>query len=562
MRRCSGSTLVRSLLIATVGFLLVGVILLIWGGKPEDLATSHSNHKDHEVQDDPTTPATQQGAIKIERSLVQSTSSPDGRITTHGLHISVVDNGGASIEGAEIFGFEGETFFNIGVSDAGGVLDLNAPRRFFDRIVVQAKGYQSKEVNASGSRNERITVVLEEGIALVGRVTGNPDWGLEGITVLAYRKGRSISPLVASQVKAGNPGELWARTSADGSFSINGGQPGIAYDFISAGSGLFSPEPVSGTSNMEVLIPVLPGFGAVVGLVEGNGGPLLLSPTIDGIGPRWGLRSGHGQSIASVNPVLSLGGVPPELCSINFRFTTVLFYCADFGGKEFGPVDYSVKLPGYNRVASVIWLEAVKEEIQMRTIALKSSTSGKGDLQVRLDGLPPSGPEEIADMSGAAQIVLEGVGENAERYSIGIWDLQEEDHVFTNLPSGQFDMRLNLLSYFGSSPPADRPPLRIEILANGVTQVEFDMSHFGALEIDLSDSEGNSVDGLVMFQVLRAEPYAEYFVGFHRAPYIVPCLGQGDYEVSPVGKSSDNGPEPRSVQIAAGIKTQVALEIP
>jgi len=240
----------------------------------------------------------------------------------------------------------------------------------------------------------------------------------------------------------------------------------------------------------------------------------------------------------------------------------VLFYCADFGGKEFGPVDYSVKLPGYNRVASVIWLEAVKEEIQMRTIALKSSTSGKGDLQVRLDGLPPSGPEEIADMSGAAQIVLEGVGENAERYSIGIWDLQEEDHVFTNLPSGQFDMRLNLLSYFGSSPPADRPPLRIEILANGVTQVEFDMSHFGALEIDLSDSEGNSVDGLVMFQVLRAEPYAEYFVGFHRAPYIVPCLGQGDYEVSPVGKSSDNGPEPRSVQIAAGIKTQVALEIP
>jgi len=454
-----------------------------------------------------------------------------------------------------------EGFRELGGTGEDGTLVLPGLRPGV-ALVARAPGFRPGQTRVPEKASARIVLTLEAGTTLLGRVAAPAGESLEGLAVLAWPRGQAPTPRSAAAAVAGDPRQLLARTDAGGRFRLDGVQPGRVHGLVAAGRGLFSPETVFGTPGEECVVPVLPGFGAVVKILEADGGPLLCAYSVNGVGPSFWLDEQRAHALSTRDPVVGLGGIPLELCDPRARYSSrLLLYCVDSMAGFLGPVYFKVAPPGYRRVERELLLPRIRDRLQELRIPVPAESDCWGTLEVDFIGVPPKA--DVADsMSGLGQLQLLGAAGTKRRFSIGVRDLHETRETFEHLPCGIYDLRFVLLSGFGMFPPYEEPALRVQITHGVRTRTSVDLSGLGSLVITARDARGHPYSGRLIVRLLRKDPRGEDFIGFYHGPYVLTCLPPGDYEICPTGQDVNVDLARRTFRIEGGMATEVVIEIP
>lgn len=412
------------------------------------------------------------------------------------------------------------------------------------------------QVLAAASRPDRI-----EGRVL--KQDGRP--APAGITVIARRRGKvRVDPDVVARVLRGDPSIPSARSGVDGSFALEGLEPGAAYLLCAAGAGYVAKstalEVRAGSSG--AVVPVSRLYGVAVELRHADGTPLRTDADLAPPPPRT-----FGRADPFLDPSL-LDLVGTDLAPHREgRGRKLLLFTAQADPPVLSDVRLRFHPAGYAPIETQLDVPPILPSIALKTLVAEPTAAGWGEVLVRfVDG---SDPTLDAPIVRAFQLELASPDGSIQRFDIPRGPGEKRLH---GIPFGAYAACVRNAIRQAVHPGPGAPATSIEV---GPTAVAIDVSLAGlaAVEVLLDGPDGQPYAGPA---TLRLAPghrtqdagQARAFGGemlFDRGPYVLGALLPGPYTLyldDPQGTVAGAETSFAQLDLEAGAGARLRLLLP
>ena len=521
------------------GSLLLGALLAaVWGmelGLDEPAATAG------EALGEPSEPPGLAAAPPIAACDLEPWVRPVGGVPPGQLRIEEEDSR-AAIAGATVTLVGGEPEVVLGRTDARGIMAAawpDSPPPW--RVRVEADGYLAGEVSCD-RETWRLSMVAE------GSIHGRVEGALPSLLAAGRVEVRAWDTSGESFVTAGQGGRRAtakirkAVVQADGSFHLRGLRRGRPHTVMAIG-------PSFGSQNAAEDVPadgrsiVLEGMtlhGALIRITGPNGASLLGGRDVRQTDPpsRTRLLAKDPQPVLPGDDYLPWLGLEPSTSDDDSDVRQFLVYLP---AGDSADVELTVARPGYETWSGVVTLPPLSRPLAEVAVVLQPWTLEFGSVEVVLRGLESIGQRPQADArspDAELHFVASGLrGAQADRplaLTAAIPDLAKFPLVVGPLPAGDYVVSLRGgFALLGAESGEEENVLRVR--ADRVAKVEFDLATLGVVDVSLATSRSAYFGPA---QVLLRSKHGRGSWSFSGAPYRIPMLPPGDYEVGLVGEGA------------------------
>ncbi len=460
-----------------------------------------------------------------------------------GIEIRVVDVNERSLGQAKVFAMTRESGpVLLGITTESEGLTVTEDQLDCGWLAARHAGHAQGLITLPEVLPKTLTIQLGEGATITGVVTHSDGSAISsGVAVVALPVNRIPKISSLAELARVLPDLFVAYTDEFGSFTINGLEAQRDYELVAGEAGWLSSErTVAKPGGSDVELEVMPVYGACVSLVDADGGPLEVSPTLrrhDGFVSRHLDPTADTPNQRGLN--LALAGIDPAEVKQGPRQHVLLFTSRQ---DRASLLSMSVRLnpPGYQSLETAIPLPRCYGKLEVQEIALKKLGSGWTNLSVQVRGLPalPIG------RSGAMEpgMTLELVDPQGQLAVLGL-DLSEGQGASTHhIPAGEYRYRVKISGLRGQTSAL----LDGEALSLGGPEDSLVLDWpegVGALELEFSDKEGVPASGQSILYYRPLGGARHFFVrSFYTAPYVIEAFPAGDWQMYGVtGLSSPPG---------------------
>lgn len=188
-----------------------------------------------------------------------------------------------------------------------------------------------------------------------------------------------------------------------------------------------------------------------------------------------------------------------------------------------GPVHFNAIAPGYNKNSTQLAIPNTKHGLAHATVPLVSASVATGALDVVLDGWTEATQDlnPIEDLLMKLLLIEDGTAHVETFY---LTDFPEDHALLEGVPLGTYKVQLYLSGPFGYLESPEPVVIGAE-----PGRIQFDLTQFGSLAIDLTDELGLGFTGKAELILQRVDyPAGQMFV-FEAPPYRVAFLKPGSY---------------------------------
>jgi len=558
--------------------LVAGLLLLRWDRGAREVAPRPADRFQAWPAPEPPGPLPEAPPGDLREAL---RPAPGERVLT--LRVLVLASGsGAPIPGATVRARPpgGGSWTVLGVTDAAGLVQATLAPGACEEVLASAPGWQRGRVSLAdgspgdddGTEPRTVRVELLPGGRITGRVRfldGSPAGA--GLRVLAWPSGRPPGDRDLEEAVRGEPSVPWAETGPGGAFTVEGLDPGVRYQLAAGGpGGIFSPKSSRSLKpdTEPAVVQVGQVFGARLVVREKGGRPLRLAPRLSYRNPSFLLGStdrtvdflGSSRS----RRLARLTGLPGDLLRGEPGWNRTILAVAEGPRSQSGPMEVSVKLPGYWPVPPFrFWLLPVEGELPVHVVELEPTARGWGILEVSF--LLPRVPvwPRLGHPHEGAEILLED--QDGTKLSFGLDGVPGDGRLrLDGVPWGRYQARFQVSGSLGFRwPPRHTPGVPV---ACGSTPavLELDLREMGGLLLDVLGPDGRPWTGGIGLGLtpLKVKDFGNAICP--DPPYAFRGLPPGGYrmEVWPWDAALAGRPAPVEVFVPAGDWGRVAVTLP
>jgi hypothetical protein len=460
----------------------------------------------------------------------------------------------------------GDVEVDLGITDAKGVWPVawpDSPPPW--RVRVAADGYLTGAVDCD--RETRSLKMIAVG-TIGGYVTGAPREALAAglIQVHAWESESHHAAWRSQSAAPVKPRPTRVSVAVDGSFRVRLAR-GRRHTLIATGPSFGSAQaaenvPADGRS---IILEGMSLYGALVRITGPNGASLLGGPDVRQTEPASNTRllATKPRHVLFGDAYLQWLGLEPCGFDESFGNRQLLVYLPEGDSPD---VELTVVRPGYETWSGVVTLPPVTQPLAEIAVVLQPWTLEFGSVEVVIHGMDGIGQRQQADrLSPDAQlhfVATELRGSQANRalaLTATIPDLAKIPLVVGPLPAG--DYAVSLQGGFAlRSPEEEEEGAVVRVRADRVVKVEFDLSMLGVVDVALANSRGAYFGPA---QVLLRSNHGRSSWSFGAAPYRIPMLPPGEYEVGLVGEGAlpDAEDHLQPISLHAGRITRIFLPV-
>lgn len=516
--------------------LVVGAFILVWAIR-EQGADGGSRPVLREARD-----ATSAEAERMEPVLggdarsawFSSQSSPPG------LRVKVTNREGAPIEGALVSVRAPED--SSSPDNEPRTTDESGRVAFLQQLPVgswlsaQKESHSTEKVEYEGQAE--VEIILHDGWDVSGVVSWSSDGPVADARVLAIPAGRALSQTDVELIGLGVQGGAWldSRSQDDGSFTVSGLRRDEAYTLTAISPGCVCTEmPVARESSPSgVVVQMVAVYALLVEVRDEAGEPPKTSSRVFGQGQSWSVLDAEADTLHHRSAWLSLAGAEwLRSAPMNSSHDALLLFTTDEPRERVEGVEFSVHVPGYLPIATVLDVPRLGEDPQRVTLLAQSTSRAWGAIEVAVSAetLHPLQPGESTRNLGT--LFLHGV--DTTDLSVRVNQTESGTELFQGVPSGVYEARFRARNTPFHDPPLDQEPLSVVVRGDGPpASVRVDPGGAGTFVLELSEPDGQPYDRAVTF-LLEGVNHpiggARSYVHLERAPYIIDLVRPGDYVI-------------------------------
>lgn len=420
----------------------------------------------------------------------------------------------------------------VGATSAQGLIAMPHRNVEGEEYLFVHSNYAALRCQLDFSGNNRQRVSLSPGARLYGQVVAATGPVEAGVRVLAWPVGRRPTRQGFLAAAAGDPRFRVACTDVEGQYSIPGLMPGTAYYMVAAGRGYLS-EKAAGPIYPEdspVVVPASFLYGAVVSLVEEDGGGLRTSPRVT---QGWGGVTCYFRT-AGITPLpfrdyALLGGLPAEPSPSAGSFDRQILGWSRLPVVEAPTAGVVAAVAGYVTERVEVACPLLRDELARYRVRLRPQAAGWGELKLRFvaseellrvtrDVAGPLGHLLLRSSdSGLLRLAVEHTGAEA----LG----------FSGVPYGEYEWRFEPSTQMAAVPAQKEHSTRLVVGPEPAT-VLVDMRPFGAIRLALAAPGGQLWSGNMEVVISRDNRKGEVFWRFWDPPYVLWGLPEGEYTLA------------------------------
>lgn len=467
---------------------------------------------------------------------------------------------GAAIAEAEVFVAHGDAFALAGRTGADGTSSLASAGLGGAELVVRHADFETARLTVAAEAPRELVVTLGPGCALRGIVsvqgTGVP---VEGVHVLATRRKRVPSCRDLETPGVDNLRIDQAVSDAFGRFEIRGLAPGATWNLHAAGAGFIGAEVADlrcGAADVE--LAVLPLYGVRVAFSGPDGETIAVDPDVmQEYGMTVEVMDGSVIDMNGRSVEVALAGATGDCAGLR-RENGVFLYATRDEREYVGRIGATFEVPGYERVKALLHAPRVTNGIATQTIALTPVDRERGSLSIEFEHVAGRDPARPA--AGGASAYVRLVEAPGRTISLLLRDGLYA-RIFTGVPHGEYQAQLVTAGGIFRLPVGtDGIPVTI---SDSPAKVCFDLAQSGGLHVEILDPDGTPFEEMATLYLRRKGRPGIFSVDFLGAPFDVPVLAPGEYELSGfLGTAFDHYdpllPHP-TVNVLAGEVTRLVL---
>jgi hypothetical protein len=488
------------------------------------------------------------GRDAVEVGLIESsTDRPATRVV-------VEDARARRIPGAAILireDTDSAQWLQVGAADANGEFSALPAVADSAWIGARARGHVSATVHLSFPVPPVVTLRLVEGGSVCGRVVcrdGSPPRGEVRVVAIRWMHEAEFS-VVHRALASGDPTVLAASVSRDGTFCIDGLEPGASYALACGGSGYAQLSPAirveSGDVGVRIEVARLYAIRLRVGSAEQTPAH---DSNLDTAPLTWWCEDERARPEPIGLPTALAAGDPTIVAPS--PGTRVRVFSSEDDRDSVGPVHYTCSAPGYLEATGSCFALPIEQGGSHVSLRLEPIASGYGTVELEL-------VYEVSASSGTPgdvfpRGVLELRGPEDVRHRFVVPSSARGHSEIRGIPFGKYRARFEALpsrAWFPSDPESaseitvGEAPVELRITLEGC----------GALRLRVVDSTGGQYTGGIRASIsywkTGGNPKGVGLGAFtlHR-PYTLTGLREGTYSVGvfdpkATGRTSGNATE-------------------
>ncbi len=423
----------------------------------------------------------------------------------------------------------------LGTSDSQGIIGSNTWTGVGRALEAQAPGYLRTVLDLNGIEALPIHVTLVETATIMGAVeSGSGARVPAGLRVAAWKTGSQPIDWDLDSRDETLGSYSTSATQSDGTFKIEGLNPGLRYDLSAAGKGFVCVKRAEsvkpGQAEASIKVQIL--YGVFVRIREPNDAPLRTNVMAFGRAISWSLApelSGLVKDFPRETIESGLAGLGAGTAMPEDRDNMLLLFASDLAQTQVGPVALEIDLPGYVPEKTDAWANRLDGELSFKDVHLSPIAGAWGDIIISIADQGSFPRPEWTGASFPEGILRLRPSEGAE-IQVRIAKVPRDAWTLTGIPAGHYEARLELI-HNRLSRTWNADSWQAIDVGPMPAALAVDAADRGAVDIEVLDGENKAHTGQCTILLRGKDKRGDAVVPFERPPYRLSWMNPGEYEV-------------------------------